>query len=92
MKLMQTHVGAVHGAIDHESKEGKAGLVVGAKEFGLAWYRLLGLGLREGWIVPHPHEVVKGGLGGMVKALGDLKAGKASAVKYVVRIGETEGI
>lgn len=93
LQLTQTHVGAVHGgAIDHESKEGKAGLVVGAREFGLAWYRLLGRGLREGWMAPHPHEVVKGGLGGVEKALRDLKAGKASAVKYVVRIGETEGI
>lgn len=92
LKLTQTYVGAVHGAIDHDSKEGQAGLVVGAREFGLAWYRLLGLGLREGWMTAHPHEVVKGGLGGVGKALEDLKAGKASAVKYVVRITETEGI
>lgn len=92
LKLTQTHVGVVHRAIDPESKEGKAGLMMGAKEFGLAWFRLLGLGLREGWMTPHPHEVVKGGLGGVGKALEDLKAGKASAVKYVVRVGETKGI
>ena len=92
LKLTQTYVGAVHGTIDHGSSEAQAGLVVGAKEFGLAWYRLLGLGLREGWITPHPYEVVKGGLKGVGKALEDLKAGKASAVKYVLRISETEGI
>ena len=92
LKLTQTHVGAVHGAIDHDSKESKAGLAVGAKEFGFAWFRLLGLGLREGWMTPHPHEVVKEGLGGVGKALEDLKAGKASAVKYVVRVEETQGI
>lgn len=89
LKLTMTYVGVVHGSIDHDSKEGKAGLVVGAKEFGLAWYRLLGLGLREGWMTPHPHEVVEGGLASVGKVLEDLKAGKASAVKYVLRVGET---
>ena len=101
LKLTRTRVGAVHGTIDHGSSEAQAGvvvgakgfgLVVGAKEFGLAWYRLLGLGLREGWITPHPYEVVKGGLKGVGKALEDLKAGKVSAFKYVLRISETEGI
>lgn len=92
MKLTQTHVGVVHGSANEDHGDGKAGLVVGAKEFGLAWYRLLGMGLREGWMTPHPHEVVEGGLRGVGKALEDLKAGKASAVKYVVRIGDTEGI
>ena len=88
LKLTMTYVGVVHGSVDHDSKEGKAGLVVGAKEFGLAWYRLLALGLREGWMTPHPHEVVEGGLASVGKALEDLKAGKASAVKYVLRVGE----
>lgn len=92
LKLTQTYVGVVHRSIDRSSKEAQAGLVVGAKEFGHAWYRLLGLGLREGWMTPHPHEVVKGGLKSVGKALEDLKAGKASAVKYVLRISETEGM
>ena len=92
LKLTQTNVRAVHDTVDHGSSAAQEGLVVGAKEFGLAWYRLLGLGLREGWMTPHPYEVVKGGLNGVGKVLEDLKAGKASAVKYVLRISETEGI
>lgn len=89
LKLTMTNVGLVHRSIDHDSKEGKAGLLVGPKEFGLAWFRLLGQGLREGWMTPHPHEVVEGGLASVGKVLKDLKAGKASAVKYVLRVGET---
>ncbi|KAK4695822.1 hypothetical protein P7C71_g1999, partial [Lecanoromycetidae sp. Uapishka_2] len=92
LKLTQTHVGVVHGTTDHDSSAAQSGLVVGARAFGLAWYRLLGLGLREGWMTPHPHEDVKGGLKSVGKVLEDLKAGKASAFKYVLRISETEGI
>ena len=92
MKLTQTYVGGVHVPIEPGSKEAQAGLLVGAKEFGLAWFRLLGLGLREGWMTPHPYQVVMGGLTGVGKALENLKAGKASAIKYVVRISDTEGI
>lgn len=72
-----TNVGSVHNA---------------DKEFGFVWYRLFGRGLGEGWLRAHPHEVVAGGLGGVEKALGDLRAGKASAVKYVFRIADTEGV
>ena len=43
-------------------------------------------------MTPSPREVVKGGLRSVGKILEDLKAGKNSAVKYVVRIGETKGI
>ena len=92
LKLTQTRVYDVHSSIAPDSQEAQAGLLVGAKDFGLAWYRLLGRGLREGWMTPHPYEVVKGGLGGVGKALENLKAGKASAVKYVLRIGETDDI
>jgi len=48
--------------------------------------------LQEGWFTGHPFEVVPGGLGGVEQALRNLKEGKASAVKYVFRIGETAGI
>ena len=92
LKLTQTDVGSVHDPIDPGSSKAQAGLVVGAKEFGLAWFRLLGLGLREGWMTPHRYQVVNGGLNGVGKALENLKAGKASAIKYVVRIRDTAGI
>ncbi|KAK3313061.1 chaperonin 10-like protein [Apodospora peruviana] len=63
-----------------------------AKDFGYVFYRYIARGLQEGWFKGHRPEVVPGGLGGVQTALGNLKAGKASAVKYVFRIGETEGV
>jgi NADPH2:quinone reductase len=39
----------------------------------------------------HPFRVVEGGLDGLEKALKNLKDGKASVVKYVFGIEETEG-
>jgi NADPH:quinone reductase len=62
------------------------------KDFAFIYYRYLARGLHEGWFKPHPVEVVEGGLGGVQKALTGLKDGKASAVKYVFRIGDTEGV
>ena len=93
MKLSLTFAGLVHRSSAQSSEEGaKAASPLGARELGLAWYRLLSLGLREGWMTAHPHEVVEGGLDGVGTALGYLRDGKASAVKYVLRIGETRGI
>jgi NADPH:quinone reductase len=60
------------------------------REFGLMFSRLIGLWYREGTLKPHPVEVVAGGLRGLETALMQLKDGTASAVKYVVRVGETE--
>jgi hypothetical protein len=62
------------------------------KDLGYVYFRYLAKGLLDGWFKPHPHEVVPGGLGGLEKALTNLKEGKASAIKYVVRIGETDGL
>ncbi|KAL2114043.1 hypothetical protein VUR80DRAFT_1046 [Thermomyces stellatus] len=72
-----THVGDAHGSL---------------KEMAAAWFRLFSLGLKDGWFRGHPHEVVPGGLGGIQEALTNLKEGRASAVKYVFRIGETAGV
>jgi len=74
-----TRVGCVHG----EEAD---------KDFGYVFFRLIARGLQEGWFRAQPQEVVPGGLGGVQQALENLKAGKASAVKYVFRIGETEGV
>ncbi|KAJ6555718.1 chaperonin 10-like protein [Mycena sp. CBHHK59/15] len=65
---------------------------IDAKEFGFVYFRYMARMIFEGRFKPHPHEVVPGGLAGVRQALQDLKAGKASAVKYVFRIGETEGV
>ncbi|PWY96178.1 GroES-like protein, partial [Aspergillus sclerotioniger CBS 115572] len=40
----------------------------------------------------HPFQVREGGLGGVEGAMRDLQAGKASAVKFVFRVGDTPGI
>ncbi|KAK5164393.1 uncharacterized protein LTR77_010089 [Saxophila tyrrhenica] len=59
------------------------------KDFGYTWFRYLGRLLQEGKLSPHPHEVVPGGLIGVLKALQKLRDGHASAVKYVCRVEET---
>ncbi|KKY19419.1 putative alcohol dehydrogenase-like protein [Diplodia seriata] len=71
-----TNVGAVHDD---------------AKDFGFVWFRLFARGLAAGWLKPQPQEVVPGGLGGVQTAMENLRDGKASAVKYVFRIADTEG-
>ncbi|KAL8861112.1 MAG: hypothetical protein Q9178_002326 [Gyalolechia marmorata] len=90
MELTQTHVGAVHGGggDEHDGKgEGEGdGVGLGVKDFAFLWFRLLGRGLRDGWLAPHPHRVVHGGLAAVEKALGELKAGNTSAVKLVLPI------
>jgi NADPH:quinone reductase len=63
-----------------------------AKDLGFVFFRLIGRGLQEGWFKSHPYEVIPGGLQGIGKAMLNLKEGKASAIKYVFRIEETEGI
>lgn len=63
-----------------------------AKDFGFVWFRYLSRGLGERWFRAQRVEVVPGGLGGIEKGLRDLKAGRASAMKFVFRIAETEGV
>ncbi|KAE8153360.1 chaperonin 10-like protein [Aspergillus avenaceus] len=48
--------------------------------------------LRTGEFEGHPFEVREDGLLGVEGAMKDLKDGKASAVKYVFRIGDTPGL
>lgn len=62
------------------------------KDFGYVFFRYLARSLQEGWFRGHPQEVIPGGLNGIQKGLENLKEGKASAVKYVFRIAETEGL
>ncbi|KAF2139997.1 uncharacterized protein K452DRAFT_59154 [Aplosporella prunicola CBS 121167] len=75
-KTSLTYVGDVHGE---------------RKQLGFVYFRWMARMLQEGKLKPHPHEVVPGGLDGVSQGLQNLKAGKASAVKYVFRITETEG-
>ncbi|KAK4447820.1 alcohol dehydrogenase [Podospora aff. communis PSN243] len=64
----------------------------GAKDFGYVYFRYMAKGLAEGWFKGQRWEVVEGGLGGVQKALTDLKEGRASGMKYVFRIADTEGV
>lgn len=62
-----------------------------AKDFGYVYFRYFARGLQERWFRAQRTEVVPGGLAGIQTALENLKAGRASAVKYVFRIEDTEG-
>ena len=65
---------------------------VDLKDFGYVYFRYISKGLEEGWFKAQPQEVVPGGLGGVQKALENLKDGTASAVKYVFKIADTPGV
>jgi len=73
-------VGDVHGSFGEDRN---------ARDFGKKMMDYFGNGLEEGWFKGHPYEVVPGGLGSVGKILDNLKAGKASAKKYVFRLRET---
>lgn len=76
-----------------EKTRTSAGDVFGRlKDFGYVHCRYMSKGLEEGWFKGQPQEVVPGGLNGIEKALKDLKDGKASAVKYVFKISDTQGV
>jgi NADPH2:quinone reductase len=75
-----TNVGSVHSKSEAE------------QDFGFIFFRYFSRGLEKGWFKPQRVEVVPGGLRGVEQALQNLKDGKASGVKYVFRIAETEGV
>ena len=87
-----TTVGSAQVATDLDPWQKKTGTQTGNEEFAMAFFRYFGRGLQKGFFKGHPYEVVPGGLGGVETALKTLKDGKASAVKYVFRIDETEGV
>lgn len=80
IKQSLTTVGSVHGVPDD------------LKDFGHVYFRYIAKGLEEGWFKPQPQEIIPGGLEGVQTALSNLKEGKASATKYVLRIADTPGL
>jgi NADPH:quinone reductase len=58
-------------------------------DFGVVYASLFTRGLQQGWLTPHPHQLISKGLNGLPTALRNLRDGKASAVKYVVRVADT---
>lgn len=87
-----TSVGAAFIEADHDPWQKKTGVATGNEEFALAFFRYIARGLEKGFFKGHPYEVVPGGLAGIEGALKGLKEGKASAVKYVFRLEDTEGV
>lgn len=87
-----TYVGAVHDQHPPGQPQKESATKTGDAEFGFVMFRFFGRGLQQGWFSGHPQEVVPGGLAGVGAALKSLKEGKASATKYVLRIGDTEGV
>ena len=87
-----TYVGAAQIGTDPDPWQKKTGMQTGNEEFALAFFRYVSRGLQKGYFKGYPYEVVPGGLAGLQGALQNLKDGKASALKYVLRLEETEGV
>ncbi|KAJ5404509.1 hypothetical protein N7509_004380 [Penicillium cosmopolitanum] len=85
-------ISVTHAVVGYIHFPPSSGKTIEDAEFAAAFYQLMGRGLAQGWFSGHPYEVRPGGLAGLQGAMLDLQAGKASAVKYVVRIGETDGV
>ncbi|KAI0192440.1 putative alcohol dehydrogenase [Astrocystis sublimbata] len=60
------------------------------KDFAYLWLRYFGKVLENERFKGHPHQVVPGGLGGVLTGLRNLRDGKASGFKYIFRIEETD--
>ena len=60
------------------------------KDLGYIWSRYLGRLLEDGRLKGHPYEVIPGGLNGVLIGLQKLRDGKASGIKDVYRIEETD--
>ncbi|KAK1749356.1 GroES-like protein [Echria macrotheca] len=61
-------------------------------DFAFFFYRYMSLLLARGTFKPHPHEVLAGGLDGIVGGIQALHDNKVSAKKLVVRIADTPGL
>ena len=87
-----TMVGSAQIETDTDPWQKKTGMQTGNEEFAMAFFRYFSRGLQKGFFKGHPYEVVPGGLAGIQGALQNLKDGKASAVKYVFRLEDTDGV
>ncbi|EAU30136.1 predicted protein [Aspergillus terreus NIH2624] len=81
-KKFITIVGSVQKHPEFENNE----------ELGFIFSRYFTRALSMGSFSGHPFQVRPRGLEGVEEALRDLKAGKASATKYIFRIADTAGI
>ncbi|KAJ5091216.1 chaperonin 10-like protein [Penicillium alfredii] len=83
LRISETGVRSVHG---------QPGGRAGDPDLGFVYFRYFSRGLAQKWFRGHPYQVRENGLDGVRDALADLKAGKASAVKYVFRIADTPAL
>ena len=61
------------------------------RQQGFMYLRWLFRMVMEAKVTAHPHEVIPSGLAGVSQGLQNLKAGEASAVKYVFKVPHIEG-
>ncbi|KAF3922413.1 Zeta-crystallin [Arthrobotrys entomopaga] len=87
-KWKMTYVGSAHKAYPSFPAEDAEV----DREFAYVFSRYLTRALEQGKFKPHPHEVLEGGLGGIVEGLNRLREGKVKGSKLVARIADTEGL
>ncbi|KAL1958568.1 hypothetical protein VTO42DRAFT_4165 [Malbranchea cinnamomea] len=92
IKPVITTVGSVHTNRNQRNEPGGKVGKLGDQEFGAVFFRFFGRGLAGGWFTGHPYRIVERGLEGIASALNDLREGKVSGFKYVVRIADTPGL
>ena len=92
--IEKSHIfaGTAHIGTDPDPWQKKTGMQTGNEEFALSFFRYFARGLERGFFKGHPYQVIPGGLAGVKEGLQNLRDGKASAVKYVFRIADTEGV
>ncbi|PVH69072.1 GroES-like protein [Cadophora sp. DSE1049] len=83
-------VGSVHGALSYGPETPSDKEVQAYKDFGFVYFRWFSQRLLEGSFTGHPYEIIPGGLQGIEQGLKNLKEGKASAVKYIYKIEDTQ--
>ena len=100
LKKIFSTVGVVHGAAEWKPTDksaqthaqAQAGARNPGKDFGSVFFRFFARALDQGIFSGHPYQVVPGGLDGIEEGLSRLKAGQASAFKYIFRISDTKGV
>nr|OQO27818.1 hypothetical protein B0A51_04653 [Rachicladosporium sp. CCFEE 5018] len=77
--------------IDKHEKLGNLGLEAGGPEFAREMTSSVEALLRDGKLKSHPYVVYEGGLHGLEPALQDLRNGKVSGSRCVIRVTDTRG-
>ncbi|KIM96694.1 hypothetical protein OIDMADRAFT_148006 [Oidiodendron maius Zn] len=87
-----TMAGSLWKGLKPIGERDRLGMGSGGKDFGFVYSRLIGRWLQQKRLSIHPFEIMDGGLMGLETALKNLKSGKRSATKFVIRITDTPGI